>query len=87
MPLRLRPLPFPNGAARLYRGALRHFATSQRGSEILELANLLDAAVVSGPNSQGAVPYDERGGMGAFGDWNVGPWCERVQAEHHRIGL
>jgi 3D-(3,5/4)-trihydroxycyclohexane-1,2-dione acylhydrolase (decyclizing) len=29
----------------------------------------------------------ELGGMGAFGDWNVGPWCERVQAEHHRIGL
>jgi hypothetical protein len=30
---------------------------------------------------------DELGGMGVFGDWNVGNWCERVQAEHHRIGL
>jgi 3D-(3,5/4)-trihydroxycyclohexane-1,2-dione acylhydrolase (decyclizing) len=30
---------------------------------------------------------DELGGMGAFGDWNVGNWCERVQDEHHRIGL
>jgi len=29
----------------------------------------------------------ELAGMGAFGDWNVGNWCERVQAEHHRIGL
>jgi thiamine pyrophosphate-dependent acetolactate synthase large subunit-like protein len=29
----------------------------------------------------------ELSGMGAFGDWNVGNWCERVQAEHHRIGL
>ncbi len=30
---------------------------------------------------------DPRGEIGAFGDWNVGNWCERVQAEHHRIGL
>jgi len=30
---------------------------------------------------------DERAGMGVFGDWNVGNWCERVQAEHHRLGL
>ena len=30
---------------------------------------------------------DELGGMGVFGDWNVGNWCERVQEEHHRIGL
>jgi 3D-(3,5/4)-trihydroxycyclohexane-1,2-dione acylhydrolase (decyclizing) len=29
----------------------------------------------------------ELGGMGVFGDWNVGNWCARVQAEHHRIGL
>jgi 3D-(3,5/4)-trihydroxycyclohexane-1,2-dione acylhydrolase (decyclizing) len=29
----------------------------------------------------------ELGGLGVFGDWNVGNWCERVQAEHHRIGL
>jgi 3D-(3,5/4)-trihydroxycyclohexane-1,2-dione acylhydrolase (decyclizing) len=30
---------------------------------------------------------DELGGMGVFGDWNVGNWCERVQAEHHKLGL
>jgi len=29
----------------------------------------------------------ELGSLGVFGDWNVGNWCERVQAEHHRIGL
>lgn len=27
------------------------------------------------------------GGMGVFGDWNVGSWCERVQAEQHKLGL
>ena len=30
---------------------------------------------------------DERGGLGAYGDWNVGSWCERVQREKHEIGL
>jgi 3D-(3,5/4)-trihydroxycyclohexane-1,2-dione acylhydrolase (decyclizing) len=29
----------------------------------------------------------ELGGLGVFGDWNVGNWCEGVQAEHHRIGF
>ncbi len=29
---------------------------------------------------------DERGGLGAYGDWNVGNWCERVQREKHRLG-
>jgi thiamine pyrophosphate-dependent acetolactate synthase large subunit-like protein len=30
---------------------------------------------------------DELGGLGVFGSWNVGNWCETVQAEKHRIGL
>lgn len=30
---------------------------------------------------------DELGGLGAFGDWNVGNWCKQVQKEKHRIGL
>ena len=30
---------------------------------------------------------DELASMGVFGDWNVGNWCERVQKEHHRLGL
>jgi 3D-(3,5/4)-trihydroxycyclohexane-1,2-dione acylhydrolase (decyclizing) len=27
------------------------------------------------------------GGMGAWGSWNVGSWCEAVQAEYHRQTL
>ena len=30
---------------------------------------------------------DERAGLGAYGDWNVGPWCERVRREKHDIGM
>ncbi len=30
---------------------------------------------------------DELGGLGVFGNWNVGNWCESVQKEKHRIGL
>ncbi len=30
---------------------------------------------------------NEKGGLGAFGSWNVGNWCESVQEEKHRIGL
>jgi 3D-(3,5/4)-trihydroxycyclohexane-1,2-dione acylhydrolase (decyclizing) len=30
---------------------------------------------------------DELGGMGVFGRWNVGNWCEETQALRHRIGL
>lgn len=30
---------------------------------------------------------EEFGGLGTFGDWNVGNWCERVQKEKHRIGF
>lgn len=30
---------------------------------------------------------DPLGGMGVYGRWNVGNWCEDVQALRHRIGL
>jgi 3D-(3,5/4)-trihydroxycyclohexane-1,2-dione acylhydrolase (decyclizing) len=30
---------------------------------------------------------DELGGLGVFGKWNVGNWCDMVQKEKHRIGL
>ena len=30
---------------------------------------------------------DELGGLGAWGQWNVGNWCREVQAERQRIGL
>ena len=29
----------------------------------------------------------ELGGLGVYGEWNVGSRCEEVQREHHRIGL
>jgi 3D-(3,5/4)-trihydroxycyclohexane-1,2-dione acylhydrolase (decyclizing) len=40
---------------------------------------LIHAPVYYGP--------DELGGLGAFGRWNVGNWCEETQALKHRIGL
>ncbi|MBU0927169.1 MAG: thiamine pyrophosphate-binding protein [Spirochaetes bacterium] len=40
---------------------------------------LVHVPVYSGP--------DEEGGLGAYGDWNVGAWCERVQLEKTRLGL
>ena len=30
---------------------------------------------------------DELGGMGVFGRWNVGNWCEATQKMRHEIGL
>ena len=30
---------------------------------------------------------NELGGMGVFGRWNVGNWCEDVQALRHKIGV
>lgn len=30
---------------------------------------------------------NELGGMGEFGRWNVGNWCEQIQALRHEIGL
>jgi len=30
---------------------------------------------------------DERGGLGAWGRWNVGNWVDEVQAMRHKIGL
>ncbi|TVR29860.1 MAG: thiamine pyrophosphate-binding protein [Spirochaetaceae bacterium] len=30
---------------------------------------------------------DDLGGLGVFGSWNVGNWCDQVQSEKHRIGL
>ncbi len=31
--------------------------------------------------------HDDLGAMGAFGRWNVGPWCQATQALRHEIGL
>ncbi|MGO9307942.1 MAG: thiamine pyrophosphate-dependent enzyme [Spirochaetia bacterium] len=56
-----------------------------------ELRRALDAAYAHKGLSVVHVPVysgeDERGGLGVFGRWNVGNWCDAVQSEHHRIGL
>jgi 3D-(3,5/4)-trihydroxycyclohexane-1,2-dione acylhydrolase (decyclizing) len=41
-------------------------------------------SLVHVPVYGGAAP---EGGMGAWGAWNVGSWCESVQAEYHRQTL
>ena len=30
---------------------------------------------------------NELGGLGAWGQWNVGNWCAEVQREHRRLGI
>ena len=40
--------------------------------------SLVHVPVYAGP--------DERGGLGVYGRWNVGNWCEDVQREKHRLG-
>jgi 3D-(3,5/4)-trihydroxycyclohexane-1,2-dione acylhydrolase (decyclizing) len=55
----------------------------------------LQAALAKAANHEGLslihVPVyygpDELGGMGVFGRWNVGNWCDDTQALRHEIGL
>lgn len=49
-----------------------------------EAYNYMRLSVIHVPVYSG---NDELGGMGVFGDWNVGSWCDDVQSEHHKIGL
>ncbi|MCU0845545.1 MAG: thiamine pyrophosphate-dependent enzyme, partial [Spirochaetes bacterium] len=69
------------------RGVLGIFG----GTSIGELRSALERARAHHGLSVVHVPVycgeNELGGLGVFGDWNVGNWCERVQEEHHRIGL
>ncbi len=41
--------------------------------------SLVHVPVYAGP--------DELAGLGVYGAWNVGPWCEQVQREKHFLGL
>ncbi|TAL29746.1 MAG: thiamine pyrophosphate-binding protein [Spirochaetes bacterium] len=74
-----------------WAGSVKGVRALPGGSSIGELKSALEQAFSHNGLSLVHVPVyygdDERGGMGVFGDWNVGSWCERVQAEHHRIGL
>jgi 3D-(3,5/4)-trihydroxycyclohexane-1,2-dione acylhydrolase (decyclizing) len=72
-------------------GAVNGVMALHGGSTIGDLKSALGKAFAHNGLSFVYVPVysgdDERGGMGVFGDWNVGNWCTRVQEEHHRIGL
>ncbi len=75
------------GMARAFRG-VRGF---EGGGSRTELEAVLEEAHAHPGLSLVRIPVysgpDERGGLGAYGDWNVGSWCERVQREKHDLGL
>ncbi len=57
------------------------------GDTVENLKQALSAAYAHNGLSVVHVPVyygsDPRGGMGAYGSWNVGNWCEEVQARYH----
>jgi len=61
------------------------------GCSVKELINALDVAYSADGLSVVHVPVyfgsDKDVGLGAYGNWNVGNWCNEVQKEKHRIGL
>ena len=61
------------------------------GETIEEFENALNQAYEYDGLSLIHIPVyygsDELSGLGAFGDWNVGNWCERVQKLKHEIGF
>lgn len=61
------------------------------GVTVEELENALSRAYEHDGLSLVHVPVyygrDELSGLGSFGDWNVGNWCERVQKLKHKIGF
>lgn len=59
-------------------------STVESLKEVLEKAYAFEGlAVVHVPVYSG---LDARGGLGTYGSWNVGNWCEAVQKEKHRQG-
>ncbi len=61
------------------------------GGSLDSLLNALEQAAAHPGLSLVHVPVyfgsDPLGGMGVYGRWNVGCWCDDVQALRHRIGL
>lgn len=59
--------------------------------DLKQLVKTLDAAKKHDGLSLVHIPVyfgaDELGGMGVYGRWNVGNWCENVQKIRHEIGL
>ena len=59
--------------------------TAQELETVLEQAYRYDGlSLVHVPVYYGT---DDLAGLGSFGDWNVGNWCERVQKLKHEIGF
>ncbi|MBW2060879.1 MAG: thiamine pyrophosphate-binding protein [Deltaproteobacteria bacterium] len=55
------------------------FVTALNQAKAYDGLSLIHVPVYSGP--------DPLGGMGVFGRWNVGNWCEETEALRHKIGL
>lgn len=72
-------------------GSVKGVKALYGGTSVEELTRALGEARAHKGLSVVHVPVyfgpDDNGGLGVFGDWNIGNWCDRVQAEHHRIGL
>lgn len=71
--------------------AVRGVAAFDGGFSIASLTAALEAAKAHDGLSLVYVPVywgpDPLGGMGVFGRWNVGNWCEDTQALRHRLGM
>ena len=71
--------------------ALKGLLALDGGRSAAALTEALDRAKAHQGLSLIHVPVywgpDPLGGLGAFGRWNVGNWCEETQALRHRIGL
>jgi len=71
--------------------AIKGLLALDGGRSVATLTEALDRAKAHDGLSLIHVPVywgpDPLGGMGAFGRWNVGNWCEETQALRHKIGL
>jgi 3D-(3,5/4)-trihydroxycyclohexane-1,2-dione acylhydrolase (decyclizing) len=71
--------------------AIQGVAAFPGGRSVEELVCALDQARAHQGLSLIHLPVyygpDPLGGMGAFGRWNVGNWCDEVQALRHDLGL
>ncbi len=74
-----------------WAGAIGGVAAFHGGRTIEELVGALDRARAYEGLSLIHLPVycgdDPLGGLGAFGKWNVGNWCDNVQSLRHDIGL
>ncbi len=71
--------------------AIKGVAAFHGGRTVDELVRALDEARAYEGLSLIHLPVycgpDPLGGMGVFGRWNVGTWCDEVQSLYHTIGL